>query len=467
MRNFRFRLDPVMRLKEYKIQQVEDEMSRIEQEIQRLLGENEAGRVAVQNLRRHILEEVADQNLVQSELQLVLFTEFSVKEEQRRDGEIAKHKEEKELKHQELIKLYQEQKALERLKERRRIEWETEMRKEESAIMDEIGMQKYVRRDQEFGGVILYLLVPIVLVGAIAAAGIYTGVIDQEMLNKLPFFGAAPQSATATIQSVTGPLEEEFLTLENMIGDPDTPMPELIKNMAAIKNQLDKKSRSIAERERLLTEQEARIDKMQNMLAGETKRASDYLMAYQDLKRQLEESKTSELSQYEENLAKTLSSAKGKELAGILSELYGKPNVLENLRTQERTLLRDAPIAIKELADLKKQLQTGQATAAEVTAKEDEIALNKLALEDFQKQIKELRDSQLLLLRILHRFQPRGQKDLFVALGKADPQTAAKIMADLVTTDSFELNNIQPTPTPLPTLADDETGSGTTPPGSG
>ncbi len=467
MRNFRFRLDPVMRLKEYKIQQVEDEMSRIEQEIQRLLRENEAGRVAVQNLRRHIMEEVQDHNLVQSELQLVLFTEFSVKEELRRDGEIAKHKEEKELKHQELIKLYQEQKALERLKERRKTEWETEMRKEESAIMDEIGTQKYVRRDNEFGGVILYLLVPIVLVGAIAAAGIYTGVIDQEMLNKLPFFGATPQSATATIQSVTGPLEEDYLTLEQMIGDPDTPMPELLKNIAAIKTQLDKKSQSLAERERLLAEQEARIGNMQNMLAGETKRASDYLMAYQDLKRQLEESKTSELSQYEVDLAKTLSSAKGKELAGILSELYGKPNVLDNLRTQERALLINEPIIIKELADLKQKLQTGQATPAEVAAKEDEIAASKLELEDLQEQIKKIRDSQLLLLRILHRFQPRGQKDLFVALGKSDPQTAAQIIADFATTDSFELNNIQPTPTPLPTAADDGIGSGTGPLGSG
>jgi len=467
MRNFRFRLDPVMRLKEYKIQQVEDEMTSIEQEIQRLLAENEAGRVAVQNLRRHVLEEVADQNLVQSELQLVLFTEFSVKEELRRDGEIAKHKEAKELKHQELIKLYQEQKALERLKERRKTEWETEMRREESAIMDEIGMQKYVRRDSEFGGVILYLLVPIVLVGAIAAAGIYTGVIDQEMLNKLPFFGAAPQSATATIQSVTGPLEEEFITLENMIGDPDTPMPELLKNIAVIKDQLNKKAQSMAERERLLAEQEVRIDKMQNMLAGETKRASDYLMAYQDLKRQLEESKISELSQYEDDLAKTLSSAKGKELAGILSKIYGDPNQLDNLRTQERSMLQNMPLSIKELADLKKQLKAGQATAAEITAKEDEIATSKMLLEDLQEQIKKLRDNQLLLLRILHRFQPRGQKDLFVALGKADPQTAAKIIADLVSTDSFELNNIQSTPTPLPTVVDDGIGSDTTPPGSG
>ena len=155
MRNFRFRLDPVVRLKEYHIERTEEEIARIEGEIQRLLREIEEARAAVQDMRRRILEEVDDQHFIQAERELDLFSQFTTREEHRRFGEIAQWNREKDQRQQELVKLYQDKKVLERLKERRRTEWETEMRREEGAIMDEIGTQKYIRRQREFGGVIL------------------------------------------------------------------------------------------------------------------------------------------------------------------------------------------------------------------------------------------------------------------------------------------------------------------------
>jgi len=469
MRNFRFRLDPVVRLKEYHIERTEEEIARIEGEIQRLLREIEEARAAVQDMRRRILEEVDDQHFIQAERELDLFSQFTTREEHRRFGEIAQWNREKDQRQQELVKLYQDKKVLERLKERRRTEWETEMRREEGAIMDEIGTQKYIRRQREFGGVILYLLVPIALVAAVAAVGIATGVIDQDMLNKLPFFGKSPKSATATIQSPTAALEEEFITLERLIGDPQTPMPILLKNFADRLEQLRQKEQRLKEWESQLQGKQVLFEQQQNMLAQLTRQASDYLGAYQDMKRQIEQSTKSELSKYEDELSTTLSSAKGKEIAQIMINLY-EPTAD---RAEERRLLAEEQTLRNEETQLR--LQEQQAMSA---PEPDEIVLAgigenlRLNQEKYSKnqgdlkRIQEkIRESQLLLLRILHRFQPRGRKDLFVALGKSNPDTASQIIADFASTTGAELNNIKPTPTPI--LSAEESEGGTAPPGAG
>lgn len=473
MRNFRFRLDPVMRLKDYQIDRLEEEIARIESEIQRFLQEIEDGRAAVRDMGRRLLEDVDDEHLLQSTRELDLFTQFMAREEIRRFGEIARLKKEKEKKQQELIKLYQERKVLERLKERRRTEWEEEMRKEDSAIMDEIGTQKYIRRNQEFGGAILYLLVPLVLIGAVAAAGFYTGIIKKEMLYKLPFMGPSPQSATSTIQAPTETVKEEFITLEQLIGNPNTPMPVLLQNFSEQLERMKQREQQLAEWDRQLQGKQALFEEQQNVLAKLTKEASDYLIAYQDMKRQLEQSKTSELSKYEEDISKTLSSAKGKEIATIMTSLYNPPTEKaeeQRLKAEEQTLrseetqLRQQE---KQLLDTQKQTGTVDETALsdlreKLQINQGKIEENKTKRTDTQQKI---RDSQLLLLKLLHRFQPRGQKDLLVALGKASPDIAAQIIADFAKTTTVELNKIQPATTPIPSI--DQIGSGTAPTGAG
>ncbi|MBN2327503.1 MAG: hypothetical protein JXR73_10150 [Candidatus Omnitrophica bacterium] len=470
MRNFQYRFDPVMRLKDYNIQRVEEEIAAIEQNIQRLLREIEEGRQAVHNLRRRLMEEVDDQNLIQAESELDLFTQFTNREESRRYDEIAQHKNDKSLKQEELIQLYQEKKVLERLKERRRQEWETEMRKEEGAIMDEIGTQKFIRR-KEFGGVLLYLIVPLALIAGIAAIGYYTGVIDQSMLRKIPLFNPSPRSATAVIQSATDVPQEEFITLEQLIGDPDTPMPVLLQNFAEQLEQTRKKQEQLEEWERRLEDKQAILDQQQSLLADLTKQASDYLQAYLDIKQQLEQSQKSELSQYEEDIATTLSSAKGKEIAQIMINLYNPPDqMLEERRLNlEGQTLQNEEIQLRQQEQsLLQQQQTGAVDEIALQDIQEKIRLNRERLEKNQDDLaavqEKIRDSQLLLLKILHRFQSRGRKELFVALGKSNPDAAAQIIADFATTTTLELNKAAPTPTPLPSLGQIE--DGTAPPGA-
>lgn len=464
MRNFRFRLDPVMRLKEYQIDRIEEEIARIEGEIQRLLREIEEGRAAVETMRRRLMEEIGDDQLIQVERELDLYTQFMTREEIRKFGEIERYKKEKEKRRQELIKLYQDKKVLERLKERRHTEWEAEILKEDSAVMDEIGTQRFIRRDREFGGVILYLLVPLVLVAAVAAAGFYTGMIKKEMLNQIPFLSPAPVSATSTIQAPTETVKEEYLTLEQLIGNPDTPMPVLLQNISERLDQMKKKEQELAEWENQLKSKQALFEQQQNTLAGLTKEASDNLIAYQDMKRQIEQNKKSESSKYEEEIATTLSSAKGKEIATLMTNLYNPPaEKAEELRlkTEEQTLkTEETQLRQQEQQLLDAQKQSGTLdekglsdVRAKLLANQTKFTENQTKKAVVQEKI---RDSQLLLLKILHRFQSRGRKDLIVALGKSNPDVAAKIVADFSKTTSDELNKVKPTPTPIPTLEQTE-----------
>ncbi|MGC9327754.1 MAG: flagellar export protein FliJ [Candidatus Hinthialibacter sp.] len=468
MRNFRYRFDPLMRLKDYNIQCVEDEIASIEQTIQQLLKEIEDGRQAVHNLRRRLMEEVDDQHLIQAKRELDLFTQFTNREERRRFDEIAQCQNNKSLKQEQLIQLYQEKKVLERLKERRRQEWETEMRKEEGAAMDEIGTQKYIRR-KEFGGVLLYFIVPLALLAGIAAMGYYMGVIDQSILHRIPLFNMPPQNTASTIQSATDAPQEEYITLEQLIGDPNTPMPVLLQNFAEQLEQTRKKHDQLEEWERRLEEKQAILDQQQSLLADLTRQASDYLQAYLSIKQQLEQSQKSELSQYEEDIASTLSSAKGKEIAQIMMNLYNPPDLM----MEERRLNLEAQTLQNEEIQLRQQEQSmlqqnETAGVDEITVQDiqDKIQRNRERWEKNQDELaavqEKIRDSQLLLLKILHRFQSRGRKDLFVALGKSNPDTAAQIIADFATTTSLELNKAGPTPTPLPSLGQIE--DGTAPP---
>ncbi len=399
MRAFRFRFDPVMRIKRYSIERKEEEIAALEAQIQRLLHEIEDGRRAVQDMRRRLLEEVDDTQWIQEELSLDLFRNYTNEVERQKREEIDKIRKDQDKKKQELIELYQEEKILERLKERRLAEWRAEMQRHEGYLMDEIGAQNYARHKHERGGILFYLMVLMALAVVGAAIGLYTGVIDKQILANVPYLGDHIRSATAPIPLPTPTLVPESLTIGEFIGDPDEPMSEQLQNLSKERENIRQTIAQLNERERLLNERESRIDAQQAELSDLVKQVTDAYTALQELETLREEREKSELSEREQQMATAVAGMKPKEAAPLLINLFDTVPVL----TPEEA----ADPILKEKAEKK---------------------------------------NQFIVLRILNRIENR--EEIFSALSKTNPQSAADIVKAYIETSKDELYDIEPPPTP-------------------
>ncbi len=384
MRNFRFRLDPVIRLKKYEIEQVEDEIREMEQQVLDRLEEIEAGRRAVQEMRRRILDETDDSELVKAERRMDLFREYTLKVELQKREEIKEIRKKQEEKRRQLIRLYQEEKVLERLKERRKSEWLAGFRREEGAIMDEIGTQKYIRRERgEAGGVLPYILIAIVLIAAVAGAGIYTGKIDRRALSRIPFLNIEAPKRTVLVKEATSTATIETYTPRDLLGDLDTPMDQTLQNIMDWRDRLNRKEDELIRREKAIETRENLLDRKIEELKESTERIVECIKILQDLRDERDEWRTGELSQFEEELTTALAGAKEKDVVQSLLNLYQSPGV--------------------EDAEIKKK-------------------------------------NRLLCLRVLHRFSERSRSSMLAEISKQNPNAAAKIYADFATLTSDELN---------------------------
>ena len=253
--------------------------------------------------------------------------------------------------------------------------------------MNEIKIQPCVRRENEFGGALLYIVVPVLLLGVVAAAGFYTGMLDKSLLDKIPFFGKGISSATATIEDVTDTIDINALTVGEIIGDPDTEMPDVLNNIMKVRESQQRTRAELEKKMKELQDMEALVDQKTSELAKLTKQATDSIQVLLDLQRQREERDKSELSQMEDDLAKALASAKVKEVAKTLVSLY------------QSTAEKDAKIKER---------------------------------------------NKLLVLRLMHRYTGRALSQLLTELSKSNPAAAAQIYADFATKTNDELYGIKP-----------------------
>jgi len=384
MRNFRYRLAPVQRLKNYQIEQKEQEIAELESQIQQKLREIEEGRQAVQDMRQQLLETQA--NIVQAEQRMDLFRSYMQRVEAQKRSEIRSLREKQEQKRKELLKLYQEQKILERYREKKEADWNREMRKEESAQMDEIGTQNYVRRERERGGVLVYLLAPILLAGVAAAVGFYTGYLDKNMLEKIPILGERLRSATETVQVVSATEEEEYLTVGDIIGDLDQPMPEMMRNISAKLEQIQQRHAELDEWERQLNRRAELMREQEQQIAQIARDVTQSIQTLQDLRKQREEKLQSEMSERETQLAAMIQGNKPKDIAPTISAMFQVQPV-------------DDP--------------------------------------------EEARERQLIILRIMHRMTDKNRAELFGEIAETNPQVAADMIVEYNNTSMDELYNIE------------------------
>ena len=62
------------------------------------------------------------------------------------------------------------------------------------------------------------------------------------------------------------------------------------------------------------------------------------------------------------------------------------------------------------------------------------------------EEVKKERENQLIVLRLMHRYEPKALQELFASMSKTDPDTAAEIISDFYATSSEDLYGIKPTP---------------------
>jgi len=397
MRPFNFRLAPVQRLKNYQIEQKEQEIAELESQEKTLIVEINEGRRQVEEMRFRLMREESDKNILQLERQMDMFRHYMSRVESQKKGEIRKLREQQAEKRKELVKLYQEEKILDRLREKKEADWNKEMRKEESAQMDEIGNNKYARKRNEWVGALVYLLLPIALIGTAAAAGIYMGYIDKSMLEKIPIIGDRISSSTQTVEVASATEPEEAFTLEEMIGNADTPMPEILQRVADMREQLRAKQLELEEREKQINRRETLMQNREQKLASIAQSVTEEIQTMRQLEAMREERQKSELSDREQQLAAMIEGNKAKDVAPVIAAMF-----------------QDDPLAA-------------------MAAPGEEIKPT---------------EQQLIVLRIFHRMTDKNRSEMFGELGDENPQTAAKLVEMFYKTDLDELYGITEEPNP-------------------
>lgn len=399
MKNFRFRLDPVMRLKRYQIEEKEQEIQRLEDQALDYIHEIEEGRASVQAFRNRLLEETNETEYTQKQKTLDQFRAYIHRVEREKQAQIERLRKEQNVCRQQLIGLYQEEKILEKLREKKHADWQTETLREEDKAMDEIGAQRFNQRKYEHGGILLYLLVPLLLVGAAAGIGWYTGVINQEMLKQipLPFFQGGTASATPEVEAPTSAAVADAYTVDELIGDVNKPMPDLIDNIMQVKDELRKKDDELARREEAIKKKEASLKALQDSLSGYVASASQQLDTLKDLRVKREEKEKSELSELEQKISTALAKSKPKEVSNLIISLYQANNAVE--------------------AD-------------------------------------EKREQQLRAVRLLRSMPEKSLSPMLAQLQKDNPLVAAQMMNDYLSLTTEELYGIEPAPTVIPSATD-------------
>ena len=129
MRAFQFRLQSYKRIKRYQIEEIEREIARLEDDVQRRLDQIDQNRERVAEFQRFLMEETPAVHSSDLEATEAAFRGYMRQEENRLFREIEQIRNQQAEKRKELVTLYQEEKMLERLKERQLDNWQIEARR--------------------------------------------------------------------------------------------------------------------------------------------------------------------------------------------------------------------------------------------------------------------------------------------------------------------------------------------------
>lgn len=414
MRSFRFRLDPVIRLKKYEIERKETEIAEIDHEISRILQEIEDGRQQVFEMRRRLMDDVSDQDYLREERSLDLYQRYMKQVEEQKREDIKSWEEKKQIKRNELLQLYREDKILERYKEKKQIEWQQEAYQQENKQMDEIGIQNYLRNSKNRGGVLLYLIVPLVLLAAAAGGGVYTGMINKEMLSKVPYLRDWIVSVTDTPVIFSATPEDYTLTFDQIFGvAPSTTMAEGLQNIQKKIEEINARNEQLRIKENELNVRELLVNQNLQMINDQVALASQQIEVLQDMQKQLEERKQSELSQNEVTFSEALKKMDPKNASNFIANLWALP---------------DDPNA----------------------------ALTATPVDPNAPVEKKLTQNQKKVLRFMHLLEQKQQTQFFDAMMKntAIKAVAPEIISNFVEKTMDELLDVVPAPIPDTTLDD-------------
>ena len=321
MRAFQFRLQSYKRIKRYQIEEIEREIGRLEEEVQRRLNQIEINRGRVGEFQRFFMEETPEIHSSQVEATEAAFRGFMMQEEFRLFREIEQIRKQQAEKRKELVKLYQEEKMLERLKEHQLDAWQKESQREEVYLLDEMGGQSYARRRRPSGGAMLLILGVVALLGA--AGGILVALGKHKMvLERLGLL--KPETVQSATDEVTvAPIRPGEYTIRELVGDVDRPSNETLNKMMTM-------SETLRERQQREKEERARLETERQSLELSEKELEEKLSNIQDKIDELEKKQQEELARQSSRhmqrvteVSNAVQRMKPKGAAELLTEMWG------------------------------------------------------------------------------------------------------------------------------------------------
>lgn len=318
MRAFRYRLASYQRIKRHKIEETEREIARLEGEVQKRFRQIEEGRRRLAEYQRFFMEEVPEIHSPEIEATEAAFRGYTFLEEARRFREIEDLRRKQEKKRKELVTLYQEEKMLERLKDRQYEAWQKEEQRQDIYLLDEMGGQAHLRKQKPSGGAMLVILGLLALIGA--AGGILIALGKHHTI--LQRFGLEKQVtiASATAEIAVAPSVPGQYDIKDLYGDLNRPANEVL-------NQMMEMSQTLRQRRQEAREEQARLEAERKALEESEKQLADRLGTL--------ESKINELKRLQEEERERLAGMhmqRVTEISGALQRM--KPKGAADLLTE-------------------------------------------------------------------------------------------------------------------------------------
>ncbi|HQO35360.1 MAG TPA: hypothetical protein PLG59_11905 [bacterium] len=320
MRAFRYRLASYQRIKRHKIEEAEQEIARLESEVQKRFRQIEEGRRRLAEFQRFYMEEVPEIHSSEIEATEAAFRGYTFLEEARRFREIEDLRRKQEKKRKELVTLYQEEKMLERLKDRQYEAWQKEEQRQDIYLLDEMGGQAYLRKQKPSGGAMLIVLGLVALIGAaggiLVALGKHHTVLQRFGLEK-PAAVASATAEVAVAPSIPGQYD-----IKDLYGDPDRPANVVLNEMMEM-------SQTLRQRRQEAREEQERLEAERKALEEGEKQLEDRLgnleSKINELKRLREEERERLASMHMQRVSEVsgaLQRMKPKGAADLLTEMW-------------------------------------------------------------------------------------------------------------------------------------------------
>lgn len=268
MKAFRFRLASLQRLKKHAIENEERYLGAKLQEEEELLQRMERDRLHVVKQTEMFLERTQETHNASMERDFDLYRTYMERVKQENLATLARIRSEQEACRKRLLKLYQEEKILERLEERALKAHRREELREEIYMLDEIGSRTFDRRRREAGTVSSRIVFFVAFCGTIALYWVHhewsiPGLLEKAGIVQWHREGDGGAGAGSNLEQDQERSRQQLLseryTIAELLNDPNGSAQKLLAQIAEERTALREWREQLVREEAELRRQQEKI----------------------------------------------------------------------------------------------------------------------------------------------------------------------------------------------------------------